>query len=279
MAWALCSDPAIGYDLAHWQGTSIPWAQARELGVRWCVAKAWHGRGAVASCGPQLETARAAGVELLGRYAWLLPDAPVDLQVAAWTRSELGRDELPLTVDFEEPGSQQRGRTLVTTLERAIVRVTERTGRRPIIYTGSWYWQGYCGNLDSQLVAECPLWLAAYPKKQAGGTRYQDAVAEVCGGVMPAVPRPWAERGIEPLIWQFDGDRGLHLPGGIDCDVNVAAWARLRGLALPDTEPAPKADDDTPTWPKGSVVAATPLRATEGEHTVPLVEADFEGVT
>ena len=229
-AWAVCSDPAIGYDLAHWQGTDIHWLEARDLGVRWAVCKAWHGRGEVKTAAEQLASARAAGIELLGRYAWLLPDSPLDLQVGAWPRDDLARDELPLTIDFEEPGTQQRGRVLLTTLERAIVRVTERTGRRPVIYTGAWYWQGYCGNLDSQLVAECPLWLAAYPRKSATGTRYQDAVAEVCGGAMPAVPRPWAERGIEPVAWQFDGDRGLHLPGGIDCDVNVAAWDGLRAL-------------------------------------------------
>jgi len=295
-AWNACTDPAIGLDVSHWQGRIIPWAEARAAGVQWAVAKAFHGRGVVGGHLEQLEGARVAGVEPIGRYAWMLPDSDLDMQIGAWCATALGRGELPLTIDFEEPSTAARGRALIARLEHVIERVSDRLGRRPIVYTGQWYWQGYCQGLDSQLVAECPLWLAAYPRKAATGTRYREAVAEVCGGVMPAIPRPWADRKIEPVMWQFDGDHGLTLPGGVDVDVNTAAWTELLALAGRDTLPAPP-DSDAPTWPgtpsgkaKSSdrlravdapIIdgAATPLRAGEGEHTVKLDEVDFEGVT
>jgi hypothetical protein len=213
--WNACTDPAIGLDVSHWQGKIIPWAEARDAGVRWAVAKAFHGRGVVGGHLEQLEGARVAGVEPIGRYAWMLPDSDLDMQIGAWCATAIGRGELPLTIDFEEPGTAARGRALIARLEHVIERVSDRIGQRPIIYTGAWYWTGYCQGLDSQLVAECPLWLAAYPRKAATGTRYREAVAEVCGGVMPAIPRPWADRKIEPVMWQFDGDHGLTLPGGV----------------------------------------------------------------
>lgn len=278
LAWSVCSDPALGYDLAHWQGRQIPWADALKLGIRWAVVKTWSGRSLVDSNVDQIEGARAAGL-LVGRYAWMYPDSDLDLQIGAWTAAGQPCDELPLTIDFEEPGTAARGRSLLARLEHVIERVSDRLGRRPILYTGHWYWQGYCYDLDSQIAAECPLWLAAYPRKASTGTRYAEALAEVCGGVMPRVPRPWAERGLEPVMWQFDGDKGLTLANGVDVDVNTAAWGRLQALVphRADTEPAPPTDD-APTWPK-AVTAATPLRAGEGEHTVRLVEADFEDVT
>lgn len=285
MTWSLCSDPAIGYDVAHWQGRIIPWADARKLGVRWAVAKTWHGRGIVASQLEQLEGARIAGIELVGRYAWMLPDSDLDMQIAAWTASPMARGELPITIDFEEPGTAARGPALIARLEHVIERVSDRIGCRPILYTGAWYWTGYAQGLDSQIAAECPLWLAAYPRKSASGTRYQEALTEVCGGVMPAVPRPWKDRGLEPVAWQFDGDKGLVLPNGVDVDLNTAAWTRLRALAGRDTDPAPPPppDSDGPTIPdtptskssqrlqavNASIFdgPATPLRADEPEHT------------
>lgn len=298
MTWGVCSDPALGYDLAHWQGRVIPWADAKALGIRWAVAKTWHGRGEVASQLEQLEGARVATIEIVGRYGWMLPDADLNAQVAAWTSMVRARDELPLAIDFEEPCTAARGQSLIARLEHCIEAVSDRIGQRPIIYTGAWYWTGYALNLDSQIVAECPLWLAAYPRKAASGTRYQEAVAEVCGGVMPSVPRPWKDRGIEPIAWQFDGDKGLLLANGVDVDVNTAAWSRLRALAGRDTLPAPP-DSDAPTQP-GTPTSkssqrlralsdvpiydgpATPLRAPEAEHTVRLEDIDpkeLEGIT
>lgn len=261
--WSLCKDPGIVLDIAHWQGSKIPWSDARALGVRGVIAKTWHGAGVVKSNVEQLETARAAAMPLLGRYGWFLPDSDLKAQVAAWTSIARASDEIVLTIDHEEPGTQLRGRELVNRLEFVIEAASDKLGERPVVYTGEWYWKGFCGDIDSQIVAECPLHLAAYPQKSAMGTRYQEAVAEVCGGIMPRVPRPWRDRGIEPISWQFDGDRGLYLPHGVDVDVNVVAWERLfamvKGSPQVTTELLSRLDS----------CAATPLgwERPEVEHT------------
>ena len=77
-------------------------------------------------------------------------------------------------------------------------------------------------------------------------TQYARAIVEVCGGKAPAIPLPWASRGVQPLGWQFDGDKGLYIPsasGGLgkgDVDVNLFARSRLyETLHHRDTDPAP----------------------------------------
>lgn len=218
------------------------------------VCKTWHGSGRLTSAALQLAGARAALVPLVGAYAWMLPDQDLAAQIDAWCDPTADRGDLPLVIDFEEPGVMARGASLLARLEYAIERVSDRLGQRPIIYTGEWYWRGYLGNLDSPIAASCPLWLAAYPRKATTGTRYRQAVAEVCGGKLPAVPRPWSDRGLTPVLWQFDGDHGLTLPGGADVDVNTAAWSELLALGgrtLPDPH-------DAPTWPGRPVPVEIP---------------------
>lgn len=292
--WNACSDPAIGLDVSHYQGIKMPMPQAIALGVQWLIAKTWHGAGYSSANEPQLAQAEAAGLEVVGRYAWLLPDGDVASQANKWSAVPNKPGWLPLTIDFEEPATKQRGKALITTLERAIEIYSDKNGHRPIVYTGNWYWVRYCDNIDSEIAASCPLHLAAYPHKQVGGTRYREAAEEVCGGVMPAVPVPWKNRGIDPVSWQFDGDRGLYLPNGVDVDVNVAAWSilkQLAGLNVPsDTLPAPAPEKpadtllETPSAKKsqprmpavrepglqlGDSGAATPIRADEGVRGVP----------
>jgi hypothetical protein len=241
ITWGLCANPAIVLDVSHWQGIDIDFATCRDLGVEGVIAKTWHGRSTVMSGQVQIDSARHYGVPTLGRYAWMLPDNDLDLQIGAWYLAREA-DELPLMIDFEEASTKLRGPALITRLEYVIAKVSDRIGCRPLLYTGQWYWAGYCGGLDSQLAAECPLVLAAYPRLGVTGLRYHDAVNAACEGTPPAVPRPWAERGIAPLGWQFDGDGGLYLPKGIDTDVNVFDATRLRDLRLgtSDTDPAPR---------------------------------------
>jgi hypothetical protein len=263
MVWGVCENPAIVLDVAQWQGPD-PFQGAKEKGVRAAILKRWHGRAPLSGYQTQLENALRAGLELLGDYAWLVPALlPVDLQVDAWTKPVDGR--LPLTIDWEDPNTKLRGKPLVGILERAIELVSDKHGRRPIIYTGGWYWQDFCQDLDSEIVASCPLHLAAYPRKTVTGTRYQEAAAEVCGGKMPAVPKPWALRNLEPITWQFDGDKGLVLPNGADVDVNVTDWARLQSLmdSPPDTLPEGEA-----ARRRSSERAATNIRAGSGQHTL-----------
>lgn len=245
--WTLCdpAERALGLDIAHWQGTDIPWEPTAKLGIEWVIAKTFHATGRVKSAEIQLEGASKLSL-ICGRYAWWLPRVDTKMQAAAWAQIE-SRFHLPVMIDVEEPDVDVRGAPLLRRLEELIQRLADAIGRLPIIYTGAWYWREWLGNLDSEIVASCELAHAAYPRKAAMGLAYHDAVDEVCAQTPPVLAAPWALRKIQPLIWQFDGDKGLFLPSGtgvvsgVDVDVNTAARTRLRGLiaALRDTDPHP----------------------------------------
>lgn len=243
--WTLCdeSERCLGYDIAHWQGTDIAWDACISLGIEWVVAKTWHATNRVKTAEPQLVVPKLRKL-INGRYVWWLPKVASKAQVDCWVSTDAS-DELPMMIDVEEPDTDVRGIALLRRLEDLVKAVCDRTQRRPLIYTGTWYWNAWLGGLDSQLLAECELVIAAYPRKSAIGIQYHAAVDQICGQTPPALPLPWASRQVDPLAWQFDGDKGLYLPnksgeaGQGDVDVDLAVRSRLRALvpSLRDTDP------------------------------------------
>ena len=130
--------------------------------------------------------------------------------------------------------------------------------------------------------------------------RAYDSLVEGCVGKLGLIARRWPAA-VEALRLAKDSAAarayvlGLLVPPSYftgDSAAYVASVLSLTAECLrrpeadwpaepepqPDTLPAPAQPDEAPTWPKAAT-AATPLRAGEGEHTVRLVEADFEGVT
>ena len=250
----LITDPCIGLDTARWQGEAVPFAACVPLGVRWAVIKWWHAqwRGDAPTqraAQRQYDDARAAGL-LVGRYAWWLPEQPIAAQVAAWTSTPWADEDLPLTIDVEEPGSG----IVLASLEDLVRRVEDATGRAPIIYSGAWWADARLGPV-SEVLRRCPYWHAAYPRKAAKGTAYREAMAEWLAQPAPTLPRIW--QGVRPVAWQLDGTDdasgtgALRLPNGVDVDVDLGDWSALTalvpayhrptdpGLAWSPTEPPP----------------------------------------
>lgn len=236
VTWDLCAeeDRAIGYDLAHWQGTKLPWIHCVALGVEVVIAKTWHGAGRVQSAEPQLEGASQYGC-ILGRYGWCDPTQDPAKQGKAMASTD-DWSMLPLMLDVEQPVVGWTPRALMTHNETVVKAYADTAGRLPIIYSAPWYWKPYLGNLDSQLMAECEHVIATYPKLKTIGIDYHEAVAEACAGNPPAIPVPWASRNLQPIGWQFDGDKGLYLPDMVGmpskADVDVNIFSRSRLLAL-----------------------------------------------
>lgn len=107
---------------------------------------------------------RAAGVQF-GPYHYLRPKAGRSGAVearffiktayaAGWGRPG---DLLP-ALDFEENGGLSPAAT-IRYLKQAVDEVTRLTGHKPMIYTGSYFWDDNGGGSDNW---GCPLWLAAY---------------------------------------------------------------------------------------------------------------------
>lgn len=251
--WNLCdpTDRAIVLDMAHWQGVDMSWPALVELGIELVIAKTWHGLGRVKTAERQIGDALAHAIPA-GGYIWLLfgQDPVAQGRAAASTERN---DRFPCMFDVEDPNlAGLSARQALTHAETAVEAYSDAMGFRPTLYTGTWFWKGYLGNLDSQILAECALVIAAYPRLRSieGAfhsevARYQAAIMEVCGGKAPEIPLPWASRGIEPLGWQFDGDKGLYLPaekGGpskTDVDVNLFSRTRMYELLRLSAPAAP----------------------------------------
>ncbi|MCC5950483.1 MAG: S-layer homology domain-containing protein [Acidimicrobiia bacterium] len=156
-----------GIDVASWQhpgGAPINWGQVRGAGYRYVFVKATEGTtytnpyyaGDVAG-------ASAAGMST-GAYHYARPSRPVSnarneaIHFANTIGPQTGATTIPPVLDLEEHGGLTRSELAEWT--RIFLDETERlTNRRPILYTGAWFWNQY---VNSTAFGDTPLWLANY---------------------------------------------------------------------------------------------------------------------
>lgn len=280
----------IGIDASRWQGV-LPASQLFDAGIHFAIVKATHGLGT----NPDVQFVQSFRA-LLGypiarsAYHWLTDADPVK-QAEHFVRvveaAGYRDDDLMLAVDFEEPSTALRGGALLRHLLACLRRVRQLTGGG-MMYSGRWYLDQFVALEDGPEVEELltyPYWHAEYPRTAIRDRRACGIDPPVLAA--PHLPAAWAKRGRAQALWQFDGDGGCLLPNGVDADFN-----RFDGdpLALRAALGRPVASDDPDTIPqtptsKSSqrlravrepiVTTATPLRAGEGEHTVPLEDVEL----
>jgi lysozyme len=114
--------------------------------------------------------------------------------------------ELPFALDVEID-LQATNAYLLKEVHDFLVLLEEHFGRKPIIYTGKWWWEPnmspaapWVGNYD--------FWIASYP--YAAGR--VDLTWEQLPTILPTGWAPAVTNGRKPIIWQFSGDK-FFLPG------------------------------------------------------------------
>jgi hypothetical protein len=113
---------------------------------------------------------------------------------------KLGNGDLPAMIDVEVTGGQP-GWAIAAKVRHWLQIVEAGTGKRPIIYTGSYFWEGNVGDTS---FGSYPIWIAAY------------------GPACPSLPKGWSNW----LMWQYS-DGG----GSLDHDVFNGSLAELKKLA------------------------------------------------
>lgn len=174
----------------------------------------------------------------------------------------------PLFLDYEWPevvpsqagkkGWREWGcnpRQLAAWMRACSAEVERLSGVRPALYTYDWWWAcirdgapayGFMESADVAWAADYPLWMAWY--RQGWPT----------AGDKPKVPKPWADW----TFWQFDGNGGLRLPNGVDCDFCVfngdeddlrrfARWSEADGVPTERELPAADPVDEPVQEPDG----------------------------
>lgn len=224
-----------GIDVSKWQG-SIDWSGVKQSGVVFAFIRASHGTGTLDEYfDANWKGAKANGV-IRGVYQYFNPGedpiAQAKLLVQMVNDSggfELG--DLPAVIDVESTDSQSAA-TIMANVRAWIDYVEAQTQRRPIVYTGSYFWDD--NGLDDS-VSSYPLWTAHYTTNPC-----------------PLASSSWAKW----TFWQYtDSGAITGISGNVDRDVFDGTADDLQqfiadsyeGAVQPDAGAPDAATDDVET--------------------------------
>ena len=153
-----------------------------------------------------------------------------------------------------EPSQNSHGDMALADAEAYILRIYERTGRYPVVYTANYYIDAINGH-HSEILARCPLWVATY-------------------GNVPVIPTPWTGY----TFWQFTdgvyGDVPHSLPGLGHNDLNVSIYPLDKLKAWWMGNPDPPVNPGDPHVPDKTMQVNTPTlnvrRGSDPQATSPL---------
>jgi lysozyme len=204
-----------GVDVSHWQGR-IAWHRVRNSGISFAIAKATDGTGLVdGSYHRNSRMARRAGIAFTA-YHFARPAAGVANARAQAdffvNHAKLQPGDLVPALDLERAGGLGPV-ALQRWVMAFLLRVEQRLGVKPMVYTSPGFWTGPMGN--TRTIARAGfrvLWVAHW------------------GTARPSVPaRHW--NGIGWTIWQWTKCgrvRGIH--GCVDRD--AISGVRLQSLTI-----------------------------------------------
>lgn len=195
-----------GIDVSSWQGT-IDWAKVKASGKTFAIARISDGT----YLDKQFE-ANWAGIKKVGlvrgAYQFFRPgqDPAVLADIVIGKVGKLGDGDLPVTCDVEATDGQTAA-TILSKLTTWMTKVEAGTGKKPIVYTGKYFWND---NVGSTAWGKSWLWIAAYGPK------------------CPDLPNGWSD-------WRFFqySDKGAvsGITGNVDLDVFNGSAADLQALA------------------------------------------------
>ncbi len=198
-----------GYDVSYYQG-NFDWQAAKNGGIAFGFARVSDGTGYIDPKFDQNWTAMKAAGVLRGAYQFFEPagDEVAQANLVVSKIGMLGDGDLPAMIDVEATGGQSPA-TISAKIKTWLRIVEQGTGRKPFIYSGSYFWEG---NVKDTTLGAYPFWIAAY------------------GVTCPSMPdQGWAKW----TFWQYsDGN------GSLDHDVFNGTLAELQAMArAPDRAP------------------------------------------
>jgi GH25 family lysozyme M1 (1,4-beta-N-acetylmuramidase) len=195
-----------GIDVSHYQG-SINWSAEKAQGRLFGIASVGDGLYEDPTFASNWAGMKAAGV-IRGAYQFFEPgiDPIQQADILIAKVGSLGDGDLPATIDVETTGNQSPA-IVAANVGKWLARVEAGTGRRPMIYTGPYFWQDHVG---STAFGAYPLWIADY------------------GVAQPQLPAPWSAF----KMWQYS-DSG----GSLDVDRFQGTLAELQAFARAPNAP------------------------------------------
>jgi len=159
-AATVCADGETveGIDVSRWQ-EDIDWPAVAGDGIKWAIARAAYGTDKDTWFDQNWPAMKQAGL-VRGAYQWFLPqNDPVEqAQFLLDTMGPLGPNDLPPVADVEDDGGQSAA-TVRARLHQWVDHIVSKTGRKPIIYSGKYFWQDYVGGDE---FTDLPYWIPNY---------------------------------------------------------------------------------------------------------------------
>jgi len=194
-----------GIDVSHFQGT-VQWDQVVKAGKAFAFAKATDG---ITYVDPMFATnwagMKAAGI-LRGAYQFFEPNDDAESQAQNFLKTvTLEPGDLPPVLDVEQTSAASKLSQIgIQGIQTWLSVVEHETGRTPILYTNTGFWDQDTGQLGSY-----PLWIAQY------------------GVSTPKLPANW-----EWKAWTFwqSSETGTvaGISGSVDLDVFQGTLRQLR---------------------------------------------------
>ena len=148
-----------GIDVSVWQGGSVNWSAVAGSGIKFAFARASYGTNKDTHFDTNWPKMKAAGL-VRGAYQYWLPskDPIAQAQAMLDIMGPLDPGDLPPVVDVEQTDGLSSSE-IVARLTQWIAHVESAIGRKPIIYSGKYFWQD---NVKSAAFVDYPLWIPNY---------------------------------------------------------------------------------------------------------------------
>jgi len=147
-----------GIDVSFWQA-AVNWQSVKNAGIGFAIVRVSYGTSKDTWFDTNWQGMKDVGL-VRGAYQFFLPDqdpiAQADLMLSAM--GPLGEGDLPPVLDVEDTGGLGPA-ALSDRIATWIAHVEPVIGRKPIIYTGKYFWQD---NVQSTAFGEYPLWIPNY---------------------------------------------------------------------------------------------------------------------
>lgn len=205
-----------GIDVSHWQGR-IDWPAVAGSGKSFAIMKATEGTSYVDDTFAANWSGSASAGMIRGAYHYFHPSVDPVAQANRFAdiMGPLSSGDLPPMLDLEDADRLSPAQVAQST-RRFLETLEARTGRRPMIYTGFYFWRDQVG--DPPGFSGYPLVMAAY----------------VSG--CPMVPPSWGSF----TMWQYTSSgRVPGIAGNVDLDLFNGDIDALRTLAGGPVPPPP----------------------------------------
>ena len=160
LAYTVCAkgDTVEGIDVSVWQA-AVNWPSVKNAGITFGIARVSYGTSLDSWFDDNWNGMKSVGL-VRGAYQFFLPlqdpIAQADLMINAM--GPLGPGDLPPVVDVEDTDGQSPS-TIAAKLKQWCQHIEAATGKKPIIYTGKYFWQD---NVASYDFGGYPLWIPNY---------------------------------------------------------------------------------------------------------------------